>query len=272
MLCLCVLSRRLFLVKEIHLPPRVLLVVHQQEGRLGGGLLGPRQGGAGISCALLGGETGIGVGGGDGSLGRLRSATCQCRAMASRTHVRFAAVVACVNCHLRFSTVGAVLGNFCRVCDWMDRTPLRWFHMLRAVGLVTCGGAPLTSGTMCVSLLLLGKDGECRILLKTHACNCWNTWKCHVATTNFQCACIVVGSAGTASGCTFVGRRSRCPKPGLVRAGQEALLHRLTMVPPATRASCRFNFPSCSVSWPLVQCRPEPWPPLVSVDNTKGQP
>ena len=104
MLCLRVLSHRLFLVTEIHLPLRVLVVVHQQEGHLGGGVLGPRQGMAGISCALLGGETGIGVSGGDGSLGRLRGATCECRAMASSTHVRSAAVVACVNCHLRFST------------------------------------------------------------------------------------------------------------------------------------------------------------------------
>ena len=57
MLCLRVLSHRLFLVTEIHLPPRVLVVVHQQEGHLGGGVLGPRQGMAGISCALLGGIT-----------------------------------------------------------------------------------------------------------------------------------------------------------------------------------------------------------------------
>ena len=71
MLCLRILSHRLFLVTEIHLPPpRVLVVVH-----LGAGVLGPRQGMAGISCALLGGETGIGVGGGDGSLGRLQGAT-----------------------------------------------------------------------------------------------------------------------------------------------------------------------------------------------------
>ena len=97
---------------------------------------------------------------------------------------------------------------------------------------------------MCVALLLLRKDGECRILLKTHARNCWNTWKCHVATTNFQCAWIVVGSAGTgtASGCTFVGHRwmpfavllpvasksrtcqSRCPKTGTCTGGPRGTL------------------------------------------------
>ena len=54
-------------------------------------------------------------------------------------------------------------------------TPLTRFEMLRAVGLATCGGPLATSGTMCVGRLLLKKDGACRSLSRTHACNRWNT-------------------------------------------------------------------------------------------------
>ena len=99
-------------------------------------------------------------------------------------------------------------GDFMRFARRRDRHWCRWRRWLSRP-LAGRNGAPLTSGTMCVALLLLGKDGGCCILLKTHARNCWNTRKCHVATTNFQCAWIVVGSArtGAASGCTFVGHR-----------------------------------------------------------------
>ena len=70
----------------------------------------------------------------------------------------------------------------------IDRTPLMWFEMSRAVGLATCGQAPVTSGTMCVGCLLLTKDGACCSLSKTHTYNRWNTWKCHVAGTTVPCA------------------------------------------------------------------------------------
>ena len=80
------------------------------------------KGAGGISHASLGGKTRINVGGGDGSLGRLRGTTCRCRAMASRMHVLSAVLVACVNCHLRSSSVGVVSSNFCRLCDGMERT------------------------------------------------------------------------------------------------------------------------------------------------------
>ena len=53
-------------------------------------------------------------------------ATWRCRAMASKTHVRSAVVTACVVSVKRGSNRGGI-----------DRTPLTWFHMLRAVGLAT---------------------------------------------------------------------------------------------------------------------------------------
>ena len=84
----------------------------------------------------------------------------------------------------QWPTVGAVSLNRGSARGGMDRSPLTWFQMLRAVGLVTCGGAPATGGTMCVGRLLLTKGGACCILSKTHACKRWNTWKCHVATTH----------------------------------------------------------------------------------------
>ena len=109
-----------------------------------------------------GGEAGVCAGGSDGSLGRLRGgATWQCRAMASKTHVRSTVVTACVHCHRSSSTVGAVLVKHGSDRGGIDRTPLTWFQMLRAVGLATCGGAPATGGTMCVGRLLLTKDGAC---------------------------------------------------------------------------------------------------------------
>ena len=107
--------------------------------------------------------------------------------MASKTLVHSAFVTACDNCHRSSCTVGAasVKRGFDR--GGIDETPLTWFHMLRTVGLVTCG-ARATSGTMCVGRLLLTKNGACRSLSTTHACNRRSTWKCHVATTSLQCA------------------------------------------------------------------------------------
>ena len=149
-----------------------------------------KKGPAWISRDSHSGEAGVGAGGGDSSLGRLRGgATWRCRSMASRIHVRSAVVSACVNCHRSSSTVGAVSTKRGPDRGRIDRTPLTWFQMLWAVGLATCGGAPATGGTMCVGRLLLTKDGACWSLSKIHAYNCWNTWKCHVATTTLQCAC-----------------------------------------------------------------------------------
>ena len=45
----------------------------------------------------------------------------------------------------------------CGICGGIERTPLVWFRMLRAVGLATYGGAPATGGTMCVGRILLTK-------------------------------------------------------------------------------------------------------------------
>ena len=149
-----------------------------------------KKGPAWISPDSQGGEAGVVAGGGDGSRGRLRgSATWRCRAMAPKIHVRLAVVTACVNCHQSSSTVGAASVTRGSDGGGINRTSLTWFQMLRAIGLATCGGAPATGKTMCVGRLLLTKDGACYTLSKTHACNGWNTWKCHVATTTLQCAC-----------------------------------------------------------------------------------
>ena len=56
---------------------------------------------------------------------------------ASKTDVRSAVVIACVNCHRSSSTVGAVSVNRGSDRGGIDRTPLTWFQMLRAVGLAT---------------------------------------------------------------------------------------------------------------------------------------
>ena len=149
----------------------------------------PRKGLARTSRDSRIGEAGACAGGGDGSLGRLcGGATWWCRAIASKTHVRSAVVTTCVNCHQSSSTVGAVSVKRGSDRGGIDRTPLTWFRMLQAVGLATCGRAPATGGTMCVGCLLLTKVGACCSLSTIHACNHWNTWRCHVATTTLQCA------------------------------------------------------------------------------------
>ena len=99
-----------------------------------------KKGPAWISRDSHGGEAGVGAGGGDDSLGGLRGgATWRCRAMATKIHVRSAVVTACVNCHQTSSTVGAVSVKRGSDRGGIDRTPLTWFQMLRAVGLATCG-------------------------------------------------------------------------------------------------------------------------------------
>ena len=102
--------------------------------------------------------------------------------------------------------------------------------MLWAVGLAAYGGAPLTSGMMCLGLLVLPKDGPCCILSKAHACSHWNTWKGHMATTTLHRTgpggTTATKSAGTTNGCTFVARPwmfERLRLPCLPCAGPDAL-------------------------------------------------
>ena len=74
---------------------------------------------AGMSCTSLSNETGVGAGGGDGSLGLYVSMPGH-----GIRHPRALCGGGCVNCHLRSSIVGAVSLNFCRVRGGTDRTPL----------------------------------------------------------------------------------------------------------------------------------------------------
>ena len=62
--------------------------------------------------------------------------------MASKTHVRSAVVTACVNCRRSTSTVDVVFVKCGSDRGGIDRTPLTWFQMLRAVSLATYGRGP----------------------------------------------------------------------------------------------------------------------------------
>ena len=166
-----------------------------------------KKGLAWISRGSHGGEAGVGAGGGNGSLCRLRGgATWRCRAMGCRTHVRSAAVAICVNCYRSSSTVGAVPVKRGFDSGGIDRTPLTWFQMLRAVGLATFGGAPFTGGTMCVGRLLVMKGGACCNLSKTHACEVGTLgsamWQLPPFSAPVLEGRIAEGKAGAASGWT----------------------------------------------------------------------